>query len=1648
MMHMFRTFCLVILGSFLILSGCMDKKASYVPFDNDTKSAATSDPLTLSLDSEGALKLSGLSAEETYDVFYIKETISGSAITFGSGANADNPPFIYELIKRSKVRAPMSIGLSLGTASGPEYTIPLSLDINHYFLIQLVTKATAEKEKNFPVWLLKLSLPPPATATVSLNTEKKAQITWSAVTGATSYDVLDETNEVLGTTTATTLVLDDIRSSYYIRAKRGALLWTDKAKASLSASPVTIESIAVDATGALQTFGSVLTFKVTFTDAVTVGGSSTLPLKVDGKVVNALYLSGSGSKDILYKYTVGSGDNTIALTLSGPPSGSILDNQRLPLTPVLPALSAIFAGSPTVKIDTAPPSNPSSIAATSPSSTDGNATISWAGGVDPNFAKFSFKTCGDSACSLTCSTTTDVTNPTINLTALNDGTYYSCVRALDSLGLATQFMASLMPLVVDKVPPTVSILTALSADGTYGTNDLISIGIQFSEAVVVTGIPVLALNSGGSASFTSGSGTNTLIFTYTVGSGNAAADLDQTNVSALTLAGGTIKDQAGNDANRTLPAGGGNNTIGELKSIVIDTATPTTVTSVTSPDANGKYGPGNVIHITVSFTRNVTVTGIPHLSLAITPTQRDAVYVSGSGTSTLTFEYTVLATDVSGDLNYPNTAALTLFGGSTINDNGGSAANLTLPGTGLGTSLGGSKALVIHGNNVAPVLVASVPTQNIRLPSAIAAVNVDDSTSSADTDADAEVITYTCTYDTTLDGSVGAGSPCSSLSSGAAVYSFNTTTGLLTWTPGTTQAPLYTQIYSYEFSVVGRDTAHMTSAPVIFAVNILRPSTQTWDFTAGTETQYTYDATKVEFSGNFARLRSFDQEDDDGGTYGFGGASSIHRGTLYDSTRNLLRLGSAGGCNATLFNCSLLDSTWVPWANLMNYVPGDNTFTDTKVGSSIRFDGNPAKRPTFNTTTTKVGSASLQFDGVDDYAYLDRIVSNDFTLSFWMKTSQTTQVNGCNPFYEGYGLVHSDYVGVNDDFNAALCAGKIGFGIGNPDVYITSNSMVADNNWHFVTLTRVQSTGIYRMYIDGILEVSGTAMTRPISAYAYIFIGSRTPALGFYNGLLDDIGIWNAALTPSQIQNIYLTQTPKYAGLYTSRIIDGGGAVAWPNMKWKANLPFYKELPNYNASPQDEGTSDYANLPSTDLTTGLLGLWHFNETAIGSAPGTKDIKDGSVSALHGTMMGTGDTDYIMGGGGMFGNALELKGTSASGIDFGNTGAFDFSTNGSYTISAWVQQRSQPANYARLITNGFVNSTNGFILYAAMAGANTPGFAVGCAATPPAECVGARTTTPLNDNRFHHIVLRVDNKVARMYVDGALQNLTAPGFSYCGTIYTNYIDYSACSYANSSHSSNTYIGRGTNTEFFRGKIDELAVWGKALTTNDIQAVYRRGANRLRYQLMTCTSSNCSDGTFMGPDGTSASWFSELNNNSVQGDITGNPLKDGPLMTFSNFSVGGLTIPSRQYFRYRLLMESDDRNNLCDYGAGAAACSPELQSVTVGPHPRYVTGTASVATKVPLIDYNLYTFAATATCTGGIKYQLSADGTNWAYYSGSAWVAAADDYTETNSAADLNTNAGTFASTMGRGATYLRTYFSSDGTTPCSIDSATATGNGPF
>jgi len=116
-------------------------------------------------------------------------------------------------------------------------------------------------------------------------------------------------------------------------------------------------------------------------------------------------------------------------------------------------------------------------------------------------------------------------------------------------------------IIIDTTVPTVTSVTSSIANGTYKSGQVIPIQVVFSEVVFVpSGNPKFVLLTGSptvtNLSYTSGSGSNMLVFNYTVGANNYSADLEYGSSSSLAFTGGTIKDTAGNDAILTLPVPG------------------------------------------------------------------------------------------------------------------------------------------------------------------------------------------------------------------------------------------------------------------------------------------------------------------------------------------------------------------------------------------------------------------------------------------------------------------------------------------------------------------------------------------------------------------------------------------------------------------------------------------------------------------------------------------------------------------------------------------------------------------------------------------------------------------------------------------------------------------------------------------------------------------------------------------------------------------------------------------------------------------------------------------------------------------------------------------------------------------------------------
>lgn len=464
--------------------------------------------------------------------------------------------------------------------------------------------------------------------------------------------------------------------------------------------------------------GDVITIEVALSEPVSVTGTPQLTLN-SGAVVN--YSSGSGSNTLIFSYTIGAGENTSSLDYNSVNalalnSGSIRDLADNPADLALasPGTSGSISDDQDITVDTNVPTitNVTTFKAngtyTTPELINVVVTFSEAvnvsGGTPSivlNSGGIASYTIGTGSNTLTFAYTvgagessSDLDYVSSNSLSLNSATIADDAGNNATLTMPTPGNSGSISddknIIIDAIVPTVTDVNSSKADGIYTSGEVININVVFSEVVNVAGTPQLALNSAGTANYSSGSGTNTLVFSYTVGASQSSSDLDYSNVNALTA--GTIEDAVGNSANRTLATPGTIGSVSDNKAIQVDTLSPT-VTSVASSTANGNYNAGDTITIQVNFSESVNVSGTPTLSLNSGGT---ASYSSGSGSSTLVFSYTVGAGQNTTDLDY--SAANSLTAGTYIRDAAGNNAVRTLASPGALNSISDDKAITIDTN--------------------------------------------------------------------------------------------------------------------------------------------------------------------------------------------------------------------------------------------------------------------------------------------------------------------------------------------------------------------------------------------------------------------------------------------------------------------------------------------------------------------------------------------------------------------------------------------------------------------------------------------------------------------------------------------------------------------------------------------------------------------------------------------------------------------------------------------------------------------------------------------------------------------------------------------------------------------------------------
>jgi parallel beta-helix repeat protein len=171
---------------------------------------------------------------------------------------------------------------------------------------------------------------------------------------------------------------------------------------------------------------------------------------------------------------------------------------------------------------------------------------------------------------------------------------------------------------------------------------------------------------------------------------------------------------------------------------------------------------------------------------------------------------------------------------------------------------------------------------------------------------------------------------------------------------------------------------------------------------------------------------------------------------------------------------------------------------------------------------------AFSLDGNEDWAEIPNHPSinftqdANFTIEGWFLTTQNSSPFGDTSLLEKWGGP-SGYPGYPYVIRLITSSGQLVFrvydGSKNPSVF--STIPVNDGKWHHFACIK-QGTSFMEIYIDGRLEERNTdVITGNIQNDSPLFIGRRGgPTMpNFFDGLIDEVRIWNVVLTQEQIQD-------------------------------------------------------------------------------------------------------------------------------------------------------------------------------------------------------------------------------------------------------------------------------------------------------------------------------------------------------------------------------------------------------------------------------------------------------------------------------------------------------------------------------------------------
>jgi len=492
------------------------------------------------------------------------------------------------------------------------------------------------------------------------------------------------------------------------------------------------------------------------------------------------------------------------------------------------------------------------------------------------------------------------------------------------------------------------------------------------------------------------------------------------------------------------------------------------------------------------------------------------------------------------------------------------------------------------------------------------------------------------------------------------------------------------------------------------------------------------------------------------------------------------------------------------WKNLDDWFDTGNNGTNVDMNATFNDSG-------------KFGGG-FEFDGAGDFISVPDASGLDFlpefTLSVWFKTLTTGIDRGLMNKLNGFDCTNNNFLlYINTADKVRICTQN------NPKNEALTTTLIEANRWYHVVAT-ANATNL-TIYLDGILEDIGNKQNATTNTDDILTIGSVSTTAQFFNGTLDEVLIFNRSLSAQEISALYNASTNQYFNNFTS-LADGlhtftGYAVDIAGNKGNTteftvttdtvipNVTFVSPTPSNNSFYN--ANAIYVNLSSNDTNDhysfidfdgSLVGWWRFDDRNSSNDP--TDISSNSNNGSKG-----GNAAFTTAG--KFGGAFEFDGDDDIVEISDSNNVINFSRN--YTISLWVNSNidhsgslvSKSATFGccrtelSMVTGSFQNRVR--------------------FATVNVESNGETLDTAQGtffNNVSNHIVAIRNGSTKQIYINGVQKGASThegEGFERPTLIFGQLV---------------------SDTRNFNGTIDEVMIFNRSLSADEVEALYNATANQ--------------------------------------------------------------------------------------------------------------------------------------------------------------------------------------------------------------------------